>query len=345
MGPVFLTGGSGFVGGALLAELVRRGREVRALARSDEAAAIVRTLGAEPVRGDLDDQGALLTGIRGCTVVFHAAGVNAMCVRDPAPMLHTNIEGSIAIVRATAAAGVPRIVYTSSAATIGEPAGIVGTERTPHRGSFLSVYERSKFLAEQEVIAHAATTGVELVSVNPSSVQGPGRTDGSSRLLLGLVNGTMPVVIDTTVSIVDVHDCTAAHLLAEARGEPGSRYLVSGASITMRDAVALLRRISGRPRRVVFAPRAVAGAGRSITALTSKLGSRDPSICPEMVATLLHGHRYDGSLAERALGVRYTPLAETVRRTLAWYAERGMAPPPLEPAEGADPEHAGPADT
>ena len=278
--------------------------------------------------------------------MFHAAGVNAMCVRDPAPMLHTNVEGSIAVVRATVGRQVSRASSTHRRPRRSErPPGIVGTEQTPHRGSFLSLYERSKFLAEQEVIAHAATTGVELVSVNPSSVQGPGRTDGSSRLLLDLVNGTMPVVIDTTVSIVDVHDCTDAHLLAEARGEPGSRYLVSGASITMRDAVALLRRISGRPRRVVFAPRAVAGAGRSITALTSKLGSRDPSICPEMVATLLHGHRYDGSLADRALDVRYTPLAETVRRTLAWYAERGMAPPPLEPAEGADPEHAGPADT
>jgi dihydroflavonol-4-reductase len=338
VGPVFLTGGSGFVGGALLAELVRRGRTVRALARSDEAADTVESLGAQPVRGDLDDHAALLAGIRRCTAVFHAAGVNAMCVRDPAPMLHSNIDGSIAIVRATAAAGVPRIVYTSSAATIGEPEGVVGTERTPHRGTFLSAYERSKFLAEQEVFAHAAGLGVEVVSVNPSSVQGPGRTGGSSRLLLDLVNGSLPVLVDTTVSIVDIRDCTSAHLKAETHGEPGSRYLINGASLTLREAVTLLRRICGRPRRALFAPRPIAELVRPVSAVTSRFGARDPSLCPEMLRTLLHGHRYDGSLAELVLGLRYTSLEDTVRRTLSWYAERGLAPPPLD--VGADPSNA-----
>ncbi|HEY6566628.1 MAG TPA: NAD-dependent epimerase/dehydratase family protein [Actinomycetota bacterium] len=328
MGPVFLTGGSGFVGGALLAELVREQRPVRALARSEVAAESVRSLGAQPIRGDLDDHAALLAGMRGCTTVFHAAGVNAMCVRDPAPMMHANVAGSIAVVRAAAAAGVPRIVYTSSAATIGEPEGVVGSEGTPHRGTFLSAYERSKFLAEHEVFELAAQLGTEVVSVNPSSVQGPGRIGGSSRLLLDLVNEKLPVVIDTSVSIVDVQDCTRAHLRAETQGQPGARYLINGASLTIREAIGLLQRICGRPRRTMFAPRAVAGALRPITAISARFGSNDPSMCPEMVRTLLHGHRYDGSLAERELGLRYTPLETTIRRTLAWYSARGLAPAP-----------------
>jgi dihydroflavonol-4-reductase len=340
VGPVFVTGGSGFVGGAIVQELVARGRTVRALARSDDAAARLEALGALPVRGSLEDRAALLAGARGCLTVFHAAGVNAMCVRDPREMMHANVDGSVAVVRAAAAAGVPRVVYTSSAATIGEPEGVVGTEATVHRGSFLSAYERSKFLAEQEVFAAAEGAGVEVVSVNPSSVQGPGRVGGSSRLLLDLVNGSLPVLIDTTVSVVDVRDCTEGHLLAEIRGGPGSRYLISGASLSIREAVALLRRVCGRPRRVVFAPRALGGIARPVTAVTSRLGSHDPTLCPEMLRTLLHGHRYDGSLAERALGLTYSPLVDTVRRTLSWYAERGLAPAPWdvvgEPPSGAD---------
>ena len=330
MGPVFVTGGSGFVGSALLTELVKSGRPVFALARTDASEAVVRSLGAQPIRGDLDDHAALLGGMRGCTTVFHVAGVNAMCLRDPAPMLHANVTGSVAIVRAAAAAGVPRIVYTSSAATIGEPEGVVGNERTPHRGTFLSNYERSKFLAEQQLLEHAAHLGTEVISVNPSSVQGPGRTGGSSRLLLDLVNGRLPVLVDTSVSVVDIQDCTQAHLLAETQGEPGSRYVVSGGSFSIREAVAMLRRICGHPRRAMFAPRTLAVAARPIAAIAARLGSTDATMCPEMLSTLLHGHRYDASLSERALGLRYTPLATTVRRTLRWYSQQGLAPPPLD---------------
>lgn len=335
MGPVFVTGGSGFVGGAVVEGLVANGRRVRALARSDAAAERVEALGARAVRGSLADRASLLAGARGCVTIFHVAGVNAMCVRDPAPMIRANVDGSVAIVRAAAAAGIPRIVYTSSAATIGEPEGAVGTERTGHRGSFLSAYERSKFLAEREVLAHGEAAGVEVISVNPSSVQGPGRVEGSARLLLDLVNGSLPILVDTTVSIVDVRDCAAAHLLAETRGEPGARYLINGATITLREAVTLLRRLSGRPKRVAFAPRAVATIALGATRVTSRLCRDDPSLCPEMLRTLLHGHRYDGSLAERTLGLVYTPLDETVRRTLAWYAARGLAPEPV--ADEAEP--------
>ena len=119
--------------------------------------------------------------------------MNAMCLRDPEPMFRTNVGGLGSVVRAAARAGVARVVYTSSAATIGERRGVVGDEDTPHRGSFLSAYERSKYVAEQRVFALGAELGVEVVSVNPSSVQGPGRTEGSARLLIGLVNGRLPV--------------------------------------------------------------------------------------------------------------------------------------------------------
>ena len=335
MTDVFLTGGSGFVGGALLRTLTDQGRDVRALVRTDRAAAIVADLGAQPIRGDLDDRGALIAGMRGCAVVFNAAGVNAMCLRDPEPMVRTNVEGAATVVRAAAAAGVPRVVHTSSAATIGEAAGTVGREDSPHRGSFLSAYERSKFLAEREVFSRGRTLGVHVVCVNPSSVQGPGRTSGTAKLLLASVNGRLPFLVDSTLSVVDVQDCTRAHLLAEERGAPGARYLVNTASLTTREAVTLLRQVWGRPRRVAFVPRVVARASGAMAGTAGRVRRTDRSLCPEMVRTLLHGHRYDGSTAARELGLRYTPLEESIRRTLAWYAARGMVAGPL--LDGAPP--------
>ena len=201
--------------------------------------------------------------MHGCDTVFHVAGVNAMCLRDPNAMLRTNVDGSASVLQAASRAGVPRVVFTSSAATIGEPRGVVGTEDAPHRGTFLSAYERSKFLAERRVLELGAELGVDVVCVNPSSVQGPGRTQGSARLLIGLVNARLPVVVETFLSIVDVDDCTKGHLAAETRGRAGERYLLSGASLTTTRAIALVQAVVGRPRHVVRVPRAVApAAGR-----------------------------------------------------------------------------------
>jgi dihydroflavonol-4-reductase len=328
---VLVTGGSGFVGGALLERLVAQGRDVRALARSSDAAARVASTGATPVRGDVLDLEALVESMRGCEVVFHAAGVNAMCARDPHPMYRVNVEGSGNVVRAAVATGVRRMVYTSSASAIGEVRGTVGREDSPHRGSYLSHYERSKHLAERRVVGWAGRLGLDVVCIDPSSVQGPGRLGGSARLLLDLVNGRLPVVVETALSIVDVEDCTAGHLLAEADGVAGERYLLNGFTIGVREAVALLRRLTGRPRRVRFAPRWLVPAAGEVAQVAGVLVRRDLPLCREAVRTLLHGHRYDGSRAERELGLAYTPMETTVRRTLAWYAERGLAPAPFGP--------------
>jgi dihydroflavonol-4-reductase len=332
-GPVFVTGGSGFVGGALVARLVEEGRTVRALARSDEGAAALVGVGAEPVRGDLADPVALAEGMRGCDVVFHLAGVNAMCRRDPAPMFRANVEGSANVIRAAAQAGVDRVVHTSSAAAIGEARDTVGREDSPHRGWFLSRYEESKYLSEREVQALGRALGVDVVCVNPSSVQGPGRTGGSARLLLDLLNGRMPIV-DTFVSIVDVADCTEGHLLAATHGLPGERYLLSGVTLQSRHAVALLRTETGHPSRVRRVPRSAASLAGALGGAAAAVTHRDLPMCPELAATLLHGHRYDGSRATRELGLSYTPIRDTIDRTVRWYRSRGLLTwPEADPPE------------
>lgn len=330
-GPVLVTGGSGFLGGALVERLIGQGRDVRALARSPDSTARVTSLGASAVSGDVLELESLVEAMRGCEAVFHAAGVNAMCLRDPRPMYRVNIEGSGNVVRAAVATGVRRMVYTSSASAIGEVRGTLGREESPHRGSYLSHYERSKHLAERRVMSWARQLGLDVVCVNPSSVQGPGRLGGSARLLLDLVNGKLPVVVQTDLSIVDIEDCTTGHLLAEDRGAGGERYLLNGFTIGVREAVGVLRRLTGRPGRVRFAPRWLVPVAGEVAQAAGVLARRDLPLCREAVRTLLHGHRYDGSRVERELGLAYTPMERTVRRTLAWYAERGLGPALLGP--------------
>jgi dihydroflavonol-4-reductase len=127
--PVLLTGGSGFVGGALLERLTAEGREVRALVRSEAAERAAAARGSIPVRGDLLDERSLRAAAAGCRRVFHVAGVNAMCRRDPRPMVRTNVQGTENVIRAAAAVGVERVVVTSSAVTVGEARGTVGRTR------------------------------------------------------------------------------------------------------------------------------------------------------------------------------------------------------------------------
>jgi dihydroflavonol-4-reductase len=324
---VFVTGGSGVVGRALVQRLVSGGDEVVALARSLPSEETLRSLGAEPVRGELFDEAALGSAMAGCSVVYNVAGVNTLCVEDPGPMLRANVEGPPVVVRAAARADVGRFVHTSSAATIGEPSGVVGREATPHRGWYLSTYERSKTEGERAVFEAGRQTGVEVVCVNPSSVQGPGRSGGTARFLLAYLDGRLKAFVPTNVSLVDIADCAEGHVLAAARGTAGERYLLNGIALTITEALALAGEVAGVDRRPRLLPRQVAVAGAWTVEHGFRLARRKPPICREMVRTLLHGHRYDGSRAERELGLRYTDPRETLRKTVDWARAEGLLRP------------------
>jgi len=329
MARVFLTGGSGFIGGALCALLVERGDEVTALARSDAAAATVIARGAKPVAGNVLDEERLAAGMRGCLVVYHVAGVNSHCPNDPDNLMRVNVEGTEAVVRAAARAGIARIVLTSSAASVGEAPGTIGREDTPHRGFYLSLYDRSKHEAEQRAFAAGERFGVEVVAINPSSVQGPGRASGNGKLLIDYVNGKLRVFVDVYISVVDVADVAVAHLLAADRGRAGARYVLNGATVRSREAVKVLSDLSGVRERVRMVPPTLARAAAVVAEGVARTRGRTSSFCPARVRTILHGHRYDGSLATRELGLDYTPLEETFRRTIGWACEQGLVTRPL----------------
>jgi dihydroflavonol-4-reductase len=321
---VFVTGGTGVIGTALVRRLLERGDEVVGLARSDAAAQALRAQGAAVARGEGYDVEALARGMEGCTVAYNVAGVNALCVADPRPMQRLNVDGAAAVVRAAARAGVARLVHTSSAATIGEPPGVVGNERTVHRGWYLSTYERTKTEGERAAAGAAREVGQDLVLVNPSSVQGPGRAGGTARFFLAFLDGRLKVFVPTVVSLVDIDDCVTGHLLAAERGVPGERYLLNGMTLPIERALALAADVAGVERRPRLVPRRVATFAAGLVERGFELVGRPPPVCREMVRTLLHGHRYDGSRAERELGLRYTDSRETIRKTVDWARAEGL---------------------
>jgi dihydroflavonol-4-reductase len=330
---VFVTGASGFIGGALTKRLLERGDEVVGLARSDEAARKVAAHGAEVASGDLLNEDSIAAGMVGCELAYHVAGMNSHCPPDPQMMLRVNVDGAEAAVRAAARAGIARMVYTSSAAALGEARGSVGTEDSTHRGSYLSVYDRSKHEGEEGVFATAAETGVEVVAVNPSSVQGPPRTGGNGGIIIAYLNGKLPVFVDTHVSVVDIQDCVEGHLLAAERGESGRRYVLNSATLPALEALKIVSELSGVRDRVRMIPPPIARALVAIAEAAYRVRGKTPSVCRARVRTILHGHRYDGSRATRELGLEYTPVAETFARTIEWAVSQGLVTRPLSRAQ------------
>jgi dihydroflavonol-4-reductase len=315
---IAITGATGVVGGAILRHLLATGEPIRALVRSG----VHLPPPVESVQGDVLDPPTLVRAFAGVDTVFHVAGVNQMCGPDPTYMFRVNVEGTRNVLQAVASAGCRRLVYTSSAASLGEAEGEVGNEATVPVGRFESAYARSKFAAEQVVRTEGAA--LDVVTLNPSSVQGPGRATGTARLLLGLVNGHLSTLIDTRVSIVDIDDCARGHLLAGVHGVRGERYILNSFSMTVQEAVTLIENAIGTQLKVRYLPAGLALAAGALIGGAFRLIGRQAPLCPESVRTLRHGHVYDGSRATRELGLVYTPADQTVKRLIDWARAQGL---------------------
>jgi dihydroflavonol-4-reductase len=338
--PVLVTGATGFVGGLVAARLVAEGRHVRALVRrpGDErrlsvwgpAGGTDRTGEPpgrlEPVTGDLDDPGSLARAADGVEVAYHVAGLNALCLRDPSALYRVNVDGTRNLLQAAVRAGLRRVVLTSSAATLGGHGTRPADERAGPPEHFTSHYARSKYEAERLALAF---DGVEVVAVNPSSVQGPGRRTGTAKLFLDYLNGHLPFDVPAEFGLCYTDDCAAGHLLAEAKGEPGQRYVLNGTTLTSREAIELVARLAGLDERPRTLPPAVAKALAGVVEAGARARGRQPRLCRETVRTLTAPHRYDGGRAARELGLAYTPIEVALERTLRWYLREGLVTRPL----------------
>jgi dihydroflavonol-4-reductase len=323
---ILITGGTGFVGGLLLARLVADGRQVRALVRHPADRERLPDPRVELAFGHLDDEESLARAADGCEVVYHVAGLNQLCLADPEPLYRVNVEGTRRMLQAARRAGVRRVVHTSSAATLGGDGHTMLTESAPPPAEFTSHYARSKFEAELLALDF---DGVEVVAVNPSSVQGPGRTTGTAAVFISYLNGRLPFDLPARFGFCYTEDCVNGHLLAEANGRPRQRYLLNTGTLTNSEAIDLIAVISGLTDRPRTLPLPVAMGVAGVSEAVARLRGRQPRLCRESVRTLGHPHLYDGSRAERHLGLRYTPVRQALEATVRWYVDQGLVTRPL----------------
>jgi len=319
---VLVTGGTGSVGGAIVRALVEQGETVRVLARRTSRTHHLELLNVEIAYGDIFDTTSIESALDGCDTLFHAAAMYDLWGLNEEELTHAAVDGTRNVLNAALSAGVDKVVYTSTAATIGEPRGEVGTEETVHRGYFLSKYEKAKFEAEK-VAGSYLDRGLSLVMVIPSQAYGPGDFKPSGRFVMDYVNGRFPGLSKGIVSLVYLDDVGRSHVLAASKGKVGERYIVSGDIVSIREVAALLSRLSGARVPPTF-PDFMVGIHSYFGEAISRFTKRPPLLSIETFRGISHGLQVDGSRAATELGIEYTPLEDGARRAIIWYWQQGL---------------------
>ena len=314
---IFITGATGVVGKPILQKIIDQGHNVFALSRSKKNDRWFSDLGVTKIEGDLFTE-SIYDDISDCDIeaIFHIAGVNKMCSKNPQVMFKANIEGTKEMLQLGNRLKIKKFIYTSSAVTLGEELGTIGNELSSHRGYFLSKYEESKYLAEQEAFDY--DKDFEFVSVNPSSVQGPGRVSGTAKLLISTLNKKYPPLIKNNISIVDIDDCTDGHYQALVNGEANQRYVLNSFQTTSEELLSKLKSLSEWSGRPIYIPKLGLKIIAPLGDLYKSVSNSTPLICSESARVLTHGHIYDGSKAGDKLNLSYINLEMFMKKTINW---------------------------
>ena len=331
---VLVTGATGFIGGNLARELCARGWPVRALIRPGSRRLTIENTGAEPVTGDILDRDSVLRAAQGCQAVFHCAAAYTFWAKDPQSVWRANVDGTVNVVQCAAAAGVERIVYTSTVSTIGIPDRGLGDEATPlHPAALHGHYKRSKLAAEQQALRLAQPPPVgenaPVVVVNPTAPVGPWdvKPTPTGGIILDFLRGRIPAYLSTGLNLVDVADVCAGHIAALERGQIGQRYILGNRNVTLKEMLAMLSRISGRPAPRLRLPYwLAAGAGYGELAarrLWPGAAGRPPLIPVEGIIAAKKPAWVDCQRAIAQLGLPQSPVDAALERAAQWFADYG----------------------
>lgn len=324
---VLVLGATGFIGGQIARALVERGHAVRALRRAASSTLAIDGLPVEVVWGDLRDRDSLLTAMRGVEAVFHVAGYYPPDSLAPRRSLRHAVAGMRAVLDAARAAGVRRVVYTSSLSTIGPPpAGrALADERDAYLpGSVHAAYFEAKWGMEAEAY-RAVAAGQDVVIICPTAVFGPGDVKPTSGIaLIALARGLMPAYIDGKINVVDGRDLAQAQVVALERGRSGERYIVGGHNTGVAEVICLAARIAGvAPPRVRLPATIARWAGKAGEVAALAIPNRPLLPFSETIEMIRHGQHYDCGKAQRELDLTARPLDETLRDTLDWFRAHG----------------------
>jgi len=326
MKKLFITGATGFVGAHVARLAAAEGAELRVLARATSDTSRLPK-GADVVTGDLREPEKFAAALTGCDAVIHVAADYRLWVPDPAEMYKANVEGTRTLLRLAREAGVRRVVYTSSVATMGfKMDGTIVDEETPvSELDMIGHYKRSKWMAERVAI-EASRAGQDVIVLNPTTPIGSLDTKPTptGRIVVDFLNGNFPAYVETGLNLVDVDEIARMHLVALERGTAGERYILGGENLTLKQILDRLAAISGMPAPTMKVPHAVAMAFAFFDeTLTGKMRGKEPRATVEAVRMGRKMMFANSAKAERELGLRVMSVEGALKAACSWFVKNG----------------------
>lgn len=323
-----VTGATGFVGAAVLRCLIAAGHNVRALVRPNSDRRNLSGVDCEIVTGDLTEPDSLKRAVQDCQTVFHVAADYRIWVPDREKMNRVNVQGTVDLIRTAAAAGVSRIVYTSSVATLrlrgdGFPAD---EESHAELSDMIGAYKQSKFLAEREVNRLVNDTGMPVVIVKPAAPFGPRdiKPTPTGRLVVEAVSGRMPAYVNTGLNVVHVDDVASGHLLAYEKGAVGESYILGGENHTLQWILKTVAELTGqRPPRIRLPHWFVTPMAYISEGITRLRGTGEPMMTVDSVRMSRKPMYFSIEKARRELGYSPRPAVEALRDEIEWFYKHG----------------------
>lgn len=324
----FLTGATGFVGTALARLLLEKGHHLRVLCRKDNDRSNLEGLpNIEVIEGDLCDSASYKASLKGCDHLFHVAADYRIWVPNPDSMNKINVDGTVALMKAAQKAGIKKIVYTSSVATLGIPKdGTLGTEETPVTiDNMIGVYKRSKYMAEEAVQKLIDKGGLQAVIVNPSTPIGPRdiKPTPTGRIIVEAAAGRMPAYVDTGLNIAHVDDVAIGHYLALEKGQVGQRYILGGQNVGFANLLHIVSDITGGKPPFCKIPRGPLFPLAYIAEIIAQFTHKEPFVTVDGLKMSKKKMFFASDKAINELGYAPRPAKEAIKDAITWFKAKG----------------------
>jgi dihydroflavonol-4-reductase len=325
---VAVTGATGFIGSAVVRQLLEQKRSVRAIVEPGANTQNLEGLPVERVTCDVTDAKAMTHALSGCETLYHLAAVYKTWLEDRELIYRVNVEGTTSTLLAAQNAKIDRVVYTSSIAAIGLIEGSHADETTPFNlFDIANDYILTKWLSER-VAMRFAESGMNLVVVNPAFPFGPRdiAPTPTGKIVIGLLKGQVPGVIPGGICTIDVDDCAAGHLLAEEKGKVGERYILGNDNVTLKELFGVIAKVAGVKAPTMPLPVSLgAGIALGMELWADHVSHKEPDATYRSMRYAMRNAFFSNAKAKRDLGLPTRPLEDTVRRAVEWFRSEKMA--------------------